>query len=94
MAGNCRFEEGFPERVVPLNRLIPELRKLGLDKGRIPPEILDDWARLKAARREGAKSRRQQMRQVTRSRWRFYREYYSRPILVAGLGLMLLAIGA
>ncbi len=92
MAGDCRFEGGFPEHVVPLRDLIPELKKKGLDPTRAHPGVLEDWAKLKAACRNGAKDRKKQMCQVTRSRWRFYREYYSQLALAAGLGLILLGI--
>lgn len=91
LAGSGRFRGPNPSEVFTIRETLSQLQNLGVEPDRIPQEIQVVWEGLTKKRLQDRASRRRQLRQATRSTWRYVREGYALEVFGAGLGFLALA---
>lgn len=92
LAGDGRFVGPAPEGVYTVREMLTHLQELGLDPNRFSPEIRNAWKSLLKNNLRDRASRRRQLRQATRSVWRYAREGYALEIFGVGVGLLGIAV--
>lgn len=91
LAGSGRFRGSIPDDVFTLREALARLQEMGLEPDRFPLNVRQAWDSIAHDCLRDRASRRLQLKQVTRSPWRYVREGYALEISAAGLGLMGLA---
>jgi len=91
LAGSGQFRGPTPESVFSVRETLARLQAMGLEPDRFPSEVQEAWERLSRHCLRDRFSRRRQLRQATRSVWRYVLEGYALELFGTGIGFLVLA---